>query len=64
MEQGHLAAELTVFRGQRFQSWRQAPVVGVAGGVRICLGFFVAIFVALVAVQTRKEDRADDAPYR
>ena len=49
-----LAAELTTFRGQRAQSWMERLSSELRAGSGICLGFLAAIFVALMAVQTRQ----------
>jgi curved DNA-binding protein CbpA len=47
-----LAAELTVFRGQRNPSGAKRLSWDFQAGTRICLGFVVTVFVALVAART------------
>ncbi len=58
-----LAAELTVFRGERFQPGVRRLASQVGAGSRIGLGLFVALFVALVAMSTKKR-RISSPPSR
>lgn len=48
-----LAAELTKFRGNQFQSGVKRLSSELRTGSRICLGFLAAVFVALVTVSTQ-----------
>ena len=48
-----LAAELTAFRGDPFQSGVKRLSTEVRAGSRICLGYFAALFVVLVAMRKR-----------
>jgi hypothetical protein len=48
-----LAAELTVFRGEPFQTGVKRLSSELQAGSRICLGFLAALFVALVAMSTK-----------
>jgi restriction system protein len=48
-----LAAELTMFRGNQLQSGAKRLSSEVQAGLRICLGFVAAMFVALVTVSTQ-----------
>lgn len=48
-----LAAELTAFRGEPSQSGVKQLASELRAGSRICLGFFAALFVALVAMSTK-----------
>jgi hypothetical protein len=48
-----LAAELTVYRGKPSQSVVKQLSSELRAGSRICLGFFAALFVALVVLSTK-----------
>jgi restriction system protein len=48
-----LAAELTMFRGNQLQSGAKRLSSEVQAGLRICLGFVAAVFVALVSASTQ-----------
>ena len=55
-----LAAELTVFRGEPFQSGVKRLSTELRAGSRICLGFLAALFVALVAMSTKARKSPPD----
>ena len=55
-----LAAELTVFRGRPFQSGGKQLSSELRAGYRMCLGFFGALFVAVVSVSTKARRPSPD----
>jgi curved DNA-binding protein CbpA len=58
-----LAAELTVFRGERYQPGITRLSDQLRAGSRIALGLFAALYVALVAMSTKKR-RVSSPPSR